>query len=52
MREIESALLAGQKKVFIAGIEVGLPTLARDTQKCREREARQKANELMKVLNS
>lgn len=52
MREIESALLSGQKKVFISGIEIALPTLGRDTQVCREREAKHKANELMKILNS
>ncbi len=52
MELIFNAILEGQRTVTVNGIEFDrLPTLKRDTQKNREREAKIKAIELFKLIN-
>ena len=52
MREIETALLSGQSKVTIHGIEISLKPLKPDTTACKQREAKKRANEIIQLLNS
>lgn len=52
MELIFNAILEGQRTVVVNGIQFeGLPTLKRDTQKNREKEAKIKAVELFKLIN-
>lgn len=51
MEQIETALLAGQRKVFLSGMEVDLnPPLKHDTRKNKEKEARTRAKQLLKII--
>lgn len=53
MREIETALLAGQRKINLFGMEIDLnPPLKPDTRKCKEKEAKTRAKEIMKIIRS
>jgi hypothetical protein len=52
MQEIFNALISRQSKVTVLGVEFVLKPLKHDTQKNREREARERANQLVKLLNS
>jgi hypothetical protein len=52
MQEIETALLAGYGTVTVSGVEFILKPLKHDTRKAKEREARERANQLVKILNS
>jgi len=52
MEAIETALLSGQRRVTLQGIEIELnPPLKNDTRKNKEKEARQRAKHIMKVIN-
>lgn len=52
MSEIVTALLTGQRKVIVSGIEINLPTLKPDTLKMKERQAQREAEKIMKILKS
>ena len=48
-----SAILSGQKSIEIGNVTFDcLPVLKRDTQKNREKQAKQEAEKLIKILNS
>lgn len=49
-QEIVTALLSGQRKVYIDGIEVMLKPLKRDTRFAKEREAKKVAKEIISIL--
>lgn len=51
METIIQALLCGQRKAFVNGIEIELKPLPRDTQKRRERLAEIEAQKIIKLLN-
>jgi len=51
-QEIVSALLSGQRKVYIDGVEVILKELKRDTQKAKEKQAETMAAEIINALDS
>ena len=52
MKEITTALLSGQRKTTLQGIEIELnPPLKHDTRKNKEKEARQRAKAIVKILN-
>lgn len=52
MEQIETALLAGQRKLFIGNMEVDLnPPLKHDTRKNKEKEAKQRAKQLIKIIS-
>lgn len=50
MEAIETALLTGQRRVFLNGFEIELKPLKRDTQPNREREAQKRAKEIINLL--
>lgn len=50
METIVQALLCGQRKTFVNGIEIDLNPLPRDTQKRRERAAQEQAKKILKLL--
>lgn len=48
-----TAMLAGQRNIRIGNVEFeGLPVIKRDTQQCRERQAKKEAEKLIEILNS
>lgn len=48
-----SAMLSGQRNIRIGNVEFeSLPVIKRDTQECRERQAKTEAEKLIKILNS
>ena len=49
-QDIVSALMTGQRKIVIDGIEVLLQTLKRDTVKRKEIEANKQAEQILKLL--
>lgn len=51
-QDIVNALLSGQSKITIDGIEVFLKVLKRDTRYNKEKEAKAQADKIIKVLNS
>lgn len=51
MDTIIQALLCGQRKAFVNGIEIDLKPLPRDTQKRREMRAKEEAQKILKLLN-
>ena len=50
--KIVTALLTGQKKIKLNGIEIILNPLKRDTAKRKEIEANKMAEEIVKLINS
>lgn len=50
METIVQALLCGQRKAFVNGIEIDLRPLPRDTQKRREQKAKETAEQILKLL--
>ena len=50
--EIVTALLTGQKKIKLNGIEIILKPLKRDTTKRKRLEANNTADEILKLINS
>lgn len=51
--QLISAILSGQRNIRIGNIEFeSLPVLKRDTQECRELQAKKEAEKLIKILNS
>jgi hypothetical protein len=47
------AMLSGQRNIKIEGIEFeSLPLIKRDTQQCREIQAKKEAKKLINILNS
>jgi hypothetical protein len=53
MQEIETALLAGQRKINLYGMEIDLnPPLKPDTRRSKEKEARKRAKGIMKIIRS
>lgn len=47
------AMLSGQRSIRIGNVEFeGLPVIKRDTQQCRERQAKKEAEKLIEILNS
>lgn len=51
METIVQALLCGQRKTNVNGIEIDLKPLPRDTQKRREQKAIEEAEKILKLLN-
>jgi hypothetical protein len=52
MEQIETALLAGQRRITLKGFEIDLnPPLKNDTRKGKEKEARRRAKEIMNIIN-
>ena len=52
MEQIKIALLSGNRKINLHGVEIHLPSLKRDTQKNKERAAEREALKIIKILNS
>lgn len=51
MEQIETALLAGQRRITLKGYEIDLnPPLKNDTRKNKEKEARKRAKDIVKLL--
>lgn len=51
MEQIETALLAGQRRITLRGMEIDLnPPLKVDTRKNKEKEARQRAKAIIKII--
>lgn len=51
-QDIVSALLSGQSKVTVDGIEIFLKALKRDTRFNKEKEAKAQADKIIKSLDS
>ena len=52
METITTALLSGQRRITLQGMEIDLnPPLKNDTRKNKEKEARQRAKQIMKIIN-
>ena len=52
MEAITTALLSGQRKITLQGMEIDLnPPLKHDTRRNKEKEARQRAKAIVKILN-
>lgn len=52
MDKIETALLSEQRSTVVNGVYIDLnPPLKRDTRKNREKEAKRRTKEIIKVLN-
>ena len=52
MEEIMVGLLSGQRRITLQGMEIDLnPPLKNDTRRNKEKEARQRAKKIMKIIN-
>lgn len=49
-QDIVTALMSGQSKVHIDGVEIILKELKRDTTKRKQREAEKQAEQIIKLL--